>query len=235
MAPAEAPELSAPAVARARIALLGGTFDPLHNAHLALGRHLARLLRLDELVLMPAGQPWQKPHVSAAEHRLAMVRLGARQLAGTLAGTRISVSTDEIGHDGPTYTVDTLRAWRARLGPDPSLTLLIGADQLARLDTWHAWRELFDYAHVCASSRAGFGLVDVSPALSLEIAQRRAAPDALGMRRAGLILLDDTLQLDTSATGIREAIRQGADAANAARANMPPDVWDYIQEHHLYQ
>ena len=84
------------------------------------------MLRLTDLVLLPAGQPWQKAGVSAAKHRLAMTRAAARSFV--LPGVRVSVATDEIEHAGPTYTVDTLQRWREREGANVSLSLLLGAD-----------------------------------------------------------------------------------------------------------
>lgn len=144
---------------RRRIGILGGTFDPIHDGHLALARRFADALDLTELVLMPAGQPWQKADVSAAEDRLAMTRAAAASL--TLRGVTVSVATDEIEHDGPTYTVETLRRWREREGADASISLLIGADQLVRLDTWRDWQRLFDYAHIAAATRPGFDVTAV--------------------------------------------------------------------------
>ena len=114
------------------------------------------MLQLTELVLLPAGQPWQKKDVSAPRHRLAMTRAAAASMR--LEGVEVIVATDEIEHDGPTYTVDTLAAWREREGADASLALLIGADQLVHLDTWHDWMRLFDFAHVCVETRPGFDL-----------------------------------------------------------------------------
>ncbi|KAG0190125.1 hypothetical protein DFQ28_002488 [Apophysomyces sp. BC1034] len=99
----------AAAILPRRVGILGGTFDPIHVGHLALGRRFAELLELTDLVLLPAGQPWQKSNVSAAEHRLAMTRLAARSLA--LPNAHVEVATDEINHRGPTYTTETLAAW----------------------------------------------------------------------------------------------------------------------------
>src|ERR1700758_443789 len=77
-----------------RIGLLGGTFDPIHDGHLALARRFAHVLKLTELVLLPAGQPWQKSDVSPAVHRLAMTRAAASELV--LPGATVRVATDEI-------------------------------------------------------------------------------------------------------------------------------------------
>ncbi|WP_233196226.1 nicotinate-nucleotide adenylyltransferase [Trinickia soli] len=230
-----------------RVGLLGGTFDPIHNGHLALARRFADLLSLTELVLLPAGQPYQKAGVSAAQHRLAMTRAAAATLA--LPGVAVTVATDEIEHEGPTYTVETLARWRAREGEDTSLSLLIGADQLLRLDTWHDWRKLFDYAHVCAATRPGFDLSSLSPALAQELGPRRADANTLRCTRAGCLLVDDTLALDVSATDIRAHLKAKlAHDAAAGRTTaavpgathtpapepIPAAVWDYILQHHLY-
>nr|WP_081054288.1 nicotinate-nucleotide adenylyltransferase [Burkholderia vietnamiensis] len=219
-----------------RIGLLGGTFDPIHDGHLALARRFADVLQLTELVLLPAGQPYQKRDVSAAEHRLAMTRAAAGSLA--LPGVAVTVATDEIEHAGPTYTVETLARWRERIGPDASLSLLIGADQLVRLDTWRDWRKLFDYAHVCASTRPGFDLGAASADVAREIALRRADADQLKATPSGRLLIDTTLAFDIAATDIRahlrECIARHAQMPDASAEHVPAAVWAYILQHRLY-
>ncbi|HDR9057835.1 TPA: nicotinate-nucleotide adenylyltransferase [Burkholderia vietnamiensis] len=219
-----------------RIGLLGGTFDPIHDGHLALARRFADVLQLTELVLLPAGQPYQKRDVSAAEHRLAMTRAAAGSLA--LPGVAVTVATDEIEHAGPTYTVETLARWRERIGPDASLSLLIGADQLVRLDTWRDWRKLFDYAHVCASTRPGFDLGAASADVAREIARRRADAGQLKATPSGRLLIDTTLAFDIAATDIRahlrECIARHAQMPDASAEHVPAAVWAYILQHRLY-
>ncbi|PRH39570.1 nicotinate-nucleotide adenylyltransferase [Burkholderia vietnamiensis] len=219
-----------------RIGLLGGTFDPIHDGHLALARRFADVLQLTKLVLLPAGQPYQKRDVSAAEHRLAMTRAAAGSLA--LPGVAVTVATDEIEHAGPTYTVETLARWRERIGPDASLSLLIGADQLVRLDTWRDWRKLFDYAHVCASTRPGFDLGAASADVAREIARRRADAEQLKATPSGRLLIDTTLAFDIAATDIRahlrECIARHAQMPDASAEHVPAAVWAYILQHRLY-
>jgi nicotinate-nucleotide adenylyltransferase len=194
------------------------------------------VLDLTELVLLPAGQPYQKHDVSAAEHRLAMTRAAAQSLV--LPGVSVSVATDEIEHVGPTYTVETLERWRARIGPDASLSLLIGADQLVRLDTWRDWRRLFSFAHVCASTRPGFDLAAASHAVAQEVAARQAGADLLKRTPAGHLLIDTTLAFDIAATDIRahlrECIARRAQVPDASAEHVPPAVWTYILQHRLY-
>jgi nicotinate-nucleotide adenylyltransferase len=215
-----------------RVGIFGGTFDPIHNGHLALARRFVELLRLTELVLLPAGQPWQKAGVSAPEHRLAMTRAAAESL--TLDGVTITVGTDEIDRQGDTYTVDTLAHWREREGADASISLLMGADQLVKLNSWHRWEELFDHAHVCVETRAGFDVSTLPAPVAAELAKRRASPETLQSSAHGHMYIDETLLLDVSATAIREAAGTMSDIAEA-RAQVPPAVWDYIVQHHLYR
>jgi nicotinate-nucleotide adenylyltransferase len=216
--------------------LLGGTFDPIHNAHMALARRFAELLDLTELVFLPAGQPWQKKEVTPAHHRLAMTRAAAESLH--IEGMKVTVATDEIDHDGPTYTVETLARWREREGPDASLALLIGADQLVHLDSWRDWKRLFEFAHVCVETRAGFDVSTVSSAVAEEIAARKASADVLRSTPHGHLLIDSALALEVSATEIREQsgerLKTQAAGGIAAESNVPSAVWDYIVHHHLY-
>ncbi|AIO65195.1 nicotinate (nicotinamide) nucleotide adenylyltransferase [Burkholderia oklahomensis] len=234
--PVPHPDNAGPPPLPRRIGMLGGTFDPIHDGHLALARRFADALRLTELVLMPAGQPYQKQDVSAAEHRLAMTRAAAGSLV--LPGVAVSVATDEIEHAGPTYTVETLERWRKRVGPDASLSLLIGADQLVRLDTWRDWRRLFDFAHVCAATRPGFDFAAASPAVAAEIASRQASAAVLQATPAGRLLIDTTLSLDVAATDIRAHLRaciaRRAQVPDASAEHVPGAVWAYILQHRLY-
>jgi len=199
------------------------------------------VLRLTELVLLPAGQPWQKADVSPAEHRLAMTRAAAGSL--TLPGATVRVATDEIEHAGPTYTVETLQRWRDLEGCDASITLLIGADQLVHLDTWRDWRRLFELAHIGVATRPGFDLASIPPAVAQEIAARRAEADVLQATPCGHLLIDTTLAFNVSATDIRAHLREqvsqrlalaGGEAQDQAASHVPAAVWDYILQHHLY-
>ncbi|WP_345813447.1 nicotinate-nucleotide adenylyltransferase [Paraburkholderia sp. PREW-6R] len=247
-----------------RIGLLGGTFDPIHDGHLALARRFAEVLQLTELVLLPAGQPWQKADVTPAVHRLAMTRAAAGEFL--LPGVTVRVATDEIDHVGPTYTIETLQLWREREGQDTSIVLLIGADQLVHLDTWRDWRRLFEFAHIGAATRPGFDLASIPSAVAEEIDRRRASAEVLRGTPCGHLLIDTALAFDISATDIRAHLREQVgqrlayahgeslatndeDAAHEstqphsalpaqphtqAASHVPAAVWDYILQHHLY-
>jgi nicotinate-nucleotide adenylyltransferase len=136
------------------VALLGGSFDPVHNGHVALANYFIRLFQPDELRIIPAGNPWQKHGLQASgADRIAMVRtaFGAQKIP-------VQIDQQEIRRPRATYTIETLQAIREELGPDVSLIFLMGADQLQHLNSWQSWQQLFDYAHICAAARPGFAM-----------------------------------------------------------------------------
>ena len=211
------------------IALLGGSFDPVHNGHVALGNYFAKLLVPDELCVIPAGQPWQKKGLHAApEHRIEMLKRAFEH-----SSVPITIDDQEIRRASTTYTIDTLRAARAELGPDVSIAFLVGADQLQRLNTWKEWQQLFDYAHICAASRPGFTMngAHVPQEVQQEFARRAATPAQIRETPHGLAYLATNLAVDISSTEIRSAFERGQQAESL----IPAGVLDYIQQHHLYQ
>ena len=211
------------------IAVLGGSFDPVHNGHVALASYFAKLLVPDELRVIPAGRPWQKQGLQTpSEHRVEMAKTAFRQLA-----VPVVIDEQEICRSGATYTIDTLRGLRQELGPDVSIAFLIGADQLQQLQTWKEWQALFDHAHICAASRPGFKIdnAHMAPDVAREFARRAATPEQIRSTPKGLSCVATNLAVDISATQIRTALEQGADVASL----IPAGVLDYIQQHHLYR
>ncbi len=130
--------------------LFGGSFDPVHLAHLSLARCALEQLGLDQLLWLPAGRPWQKTGrgLASPEHRRAMVEL---MIAGE---PRFAVDDSELERDGASYTIDTVRA-RLAARPDEQLFLLIGQDQYARLHTWREWRALLGLVTLAVAARDG--------------------------------------------------------------------------------
>jgi nicotinate-nucleotide adenylyltransferase len=214
------------------IALLGGSFDPVHHGHVALADLFARLLRPDELRIMPAGQPWQKKaglQASDAD-RVAML-----ELAFENAAFPATVDTREIERQTPTYTVETLRELRAELGPDASIVFLMGADQLQKLDSWRDWQDMFALANFGVAARPGYRLdaAALPPAVAQELTPRLATPEEVRASKAGKVCLAHTLAVDISATEVRAALKENA--PSKVSALLAPQVLDYIQQHHLYK
>ena len=133
-----------------RVGLLGGSFDPVHLAHLALARCALDALHLDAIRWVPAGDPWQKRSrmPSPAADREAMLRLA---LDGE---PRYAVERCELERAGPSYTVDTVAELHAR-EPQTDWFLIVGQDQWARFDTWYRWQELLRDVTIAVAGRAG--------------------------------------------------------------------------------
>jgi nicotinate-nucleotide adenylyltransferase len=215
-----------------RTALLGGSYDPVHLGHVALGEYFANLLQVDQLRVIPTGLPWQKSTLKASsQQRADMVALA-------FAGQPFSVAVDmqEIarGAQGlPTYTIDTLRNVRDELGPQASVAFLMGADQLQRLDTWHEWQSLFDYAHICVAARPGYDIATAGlpPGVAQAFSSRLGTPQQIRSTPHGLTYLAQDFAVDISATRIRAALQRG----EVANSLIPPLVLDYIEQHNLYK
>jgi len=135
-----------------RIGVMGGTFDPIHHGHLVAANEVAYRFALDEVVFVPAGQPWQKGEVSPAEDRYLMT------VIATASNPRFTVSRVDIDRPGPTYTIDTLRDLRRQYGEAAQLYFITGADALQRILTWKDADELFRLARFVGVTRPGFTL-----------------------------------------------------------------------------
>lgn len=190
-----------------RIGLFGGTFDPVHNAHVELAHSALAEFALDHLRWIPTGRPWQKGlHITPAVHREAMVRLA---IAGE---PRFVLDRIEIERAGPSYTLDTVRQLSASR-PGVEWVLILGQDQYAGLHTWHDWPELLALVTLAVANRPG-PRQEAAPAVRAHA--HRVVP--LPMR-------------DISSTAVREAVRQGRDISKL----VPPAVASYIETHGLYR
>ena len=134
-----------------RIGILGGTFDPVHNAHLAIARAALGALDLQQLLWIPTGTPAYRPApVASAAHRLAMLRLA------TAPEPRYAVDERELAPGASGYTFDTLASLRAgnpAVDPHATFVLLMGSDQHAKRDTWHRWAEIETLCEVAVVAR----------------------------------------------------------------------------------
>ena len=219
---------TAPAAASslAPIGVLGGTFDPVHNAHLRLAESALAALGLASVRWVPSGVPGHRdaPYASAKD-RLAMLELALRN------EPRYRLDDFEMHSSVPTYTVHTLSRLRSELGRSVPLVFLIGADQLLALDRWKEWKTLFELAHFGVARRPGYPVDDLPPAVAAEYERRRCAPAELARTASGLIALFDMAPLDISASAIREALYEG----RTPHGVLPGAVLDYIVSKRLYR
>jgi len=207
------------------LALLGGTFDPVHYGHLRCADQARRELCLTYLYLLPAGQPPHRgePQASTAQ-RLEMLALARAEFPNLLVDDR------ETRRTGPSYMVDTLGELRDTY-PNRPLLLLIGQDAANQLHTWHRWRRLFELAHIIILTRPA-AHIEYEPELAEQVGLR-AAGEARELldSPAGRILQLDVEPVDVSATGIKRRIRSG----RAPRDMLPGSVLAYITENRLYR
>lgn len=211
--------------------LYGGTFDPVHNGHLAIARAARTALDADIHLVPAADPPHRPPPGAAAGDRVAMLQLALADEPGLLPDLR-ELQRHAIDGARRSYSVDTLRELRAELGAEAPIALLVGADSFLALPTWHSWQELFDLAHFVVASRAGSPLDDQLPPLLAGVVQGRVAtsPGSLRRQPAGRVLYLHQPLHAQSATDIRERIAAGL----PWRGLVPPAVADYIGSHGLY-
>jgi len=144
-----------------RTGILGGTFDPIHIAHLHAAECARHQLSLDRVLVVPAGDPWQKAdrRVSSDEHRVAMCRLAVEGSDG------LEVDEREVRRGGPTYTIDTL----ASFPEDEELFLIVGGDAAAGLHTWHRWEEILTRAKIVTIPRPGHPTGDLPGSIVVDM------------------------------------------------------------------
>ena len=191
--------------------MLGGTFDPIHNGHIAAARAAMECAALDRVLLVPSAQP---PHRAAAEApaamRLEMCRLAVRGERG------LEVSDVEIARGGASYTADTLEQL-SKLYPDDRLFLILGWDAARLFSTWHKPEQVRRLATVVVVSRPGTPEPDPD-----QLAQAGLDPNHL------VLCLADTP--DISASGLREALARGDSVAE----RLPREVELFVARHGLY-
>jgi len=208
------------------LGILGGTFDPVHAAHLRIAQLALDVLRLARVLWIPTGRPgYRDAPVASAADRLAMLRLALK------GEPRYVIDARELQAEASGYTVDTLAALRTELGADRPLVLLMGDDQFAKLETWHRWKDLFELAHVAVFARPG-GSIAPGGAVEAELVARDTGAGGRWRERpAGAVIRVELPPLDISATALRERIDREADVS----AWVPAAVIDYIARHRLYR
>lgn len=215
---------------------MGGTFDPIHVGHLAAARAALEQLDLDEVLIVPAGQPWQKGGevFATAPDRLTMAQLSlddALSLDSSHKSTaggegsptyanKMVVSDVDVRRPGPTYTADTLVDVR-REEPPSKWWFIVGADAFAKVPTWHNAERLGGLARFAVVPRPGFDPSVVKSAQD-EMAARSAPID---------IDFIDMPPVDVSSTRIRDSIATGV----SIKGLVSDSVADYIDQHGLYR
>jgi nicotinate-nucleotide adenylyltransferase len=194
-----------------RIGIMGGTFDPIHHGHLVAAEEARWQFRLDQVLFIPTGRPWQKPvGVSPAEDRYLMT------VIATASNPAFAVSRLEVDTPGPSYTVDTLRRLRAELPDGTRLLFIGGTDLLQQLLTWKEPEQVLELAELIAATRPDFDVEDVV----------QKVPGA-----AGRVHRMEIPALAISSSDIRARVARGAPIEYL----VPEGVARYIEKRALYR
>lgn len=219
-----------------RIGAYGGTFDPLHNAHLEIARAVVENFALDQLLLIPAHvPPHKRPHsISDAYHRYAMAVLA------TLDEPRIKVSAMEIESPDKPYTFETIERLRGVYGSKASLFFVMGADSFEELNAWREPERIIANANLIVITRPGHKirsqlLLESMAASIIDLRPGAGRYSAEDLRRyemnASNVFLTDYVNLDISATEIRKRVRDRA----SIKGLVPARVIDYVEKYELYR
>ncbi len=197
-----------------RIAILGGTFNPVHNGHIALAKGFARLLGLQQVMLMVTNVPPHKraPDLASGEDRLAMCRLAAEE------EPLLSANDFELRRPGKSYTWETLTLLQKQM-PQAELFFITGADMFLTLEQWKHPERIFSLCTVCAAPRG-----EDSSAPLRQYAQHLQAQGARAV-------IGDFVPPDISSTQIRKLAGEG----KSLRGLVPSSVEHYILQHELYR
>jgi len=196
---------------RTRIALYGGTFDPVHLGHLEVARRVSELFEIEKVLFVPAQIAPHKVGRSVTEpiHRYAMLALATQE------DPELLISTFELDAPDRRYTVDTVAEFQRRLGEDTELFFIMGADSWSEITTWREWERLLTMTNHIVVTRPGY---EVAP-----------APEGLGDR----ILFTDAVMKDISATNIRRLASEGR--YGELDQLVPQSVAGYIKKYGIYR
>ena len=206
------------------IGLYGGSFDPVHNGHVATAAELLARLPFREIRLLPAARSPLKGRGLADHHRVAMLQLALRPYAG------LSVDDRELHRPPPSFTIDTLHEVRREMGRATPLAFIMGMDSFLTLPQWKDWQQLTDCAHLIVINRPDHRAV-FTPDLANWLKKHRITDaEPLESRPFGGVLLVETASHDIASRVIRAAIRSGQSTSGW----LDPTVRDYIDTHRLY-
>jgi nicotinate-nucleotide adenylyltransferase len=237
IAPPEAQGVSKEQARERRIAIFGGTFDPIHIGHLAVARAAERRFHLDEIHFIPTGHPPHKPLRGMASYadRYAMASIACADNPKFVP----SLAESGAGHSGREvfYSVDTVKHFKQKHhGPGTHLYFLLGADSFLHIPTWKDYETLLGLCDFIVASRPGFDVAALRLVIPPELFARRGAahtpldPRAIALRRTVVYVLD-TVSSHVSATEVRHRL----DRNDSIHGLVPPRVEEYINKKALYR
>ena len=211
-----------------RVAIYGGTFDPVHNGHVEVARQVLKLFELDEVIFVPACVPPHKrnANITSAFHRFAMLALA------TEADQRLLVSTLELDAPERPYAIDTAARMKVE---GERLFFLVGADSWSEITTWYQWQNLLTMCDLIVCTRPGY-VIDSQPGIDvvdIRGMKEQSVADLLSRDTGPQVFVTAAAMVDVSATKIRAAVE--SDSRELLAAMVPPAVANYIEKYGLYK
>ena len=216
--------------AQERIALYGGTFDPVHTGHLEVARRVSQLFEIEKVLFIPAQMA---PHkigrpVTEPIHRYAMLALATQD------DPQLSISTFELDAPDRRYTVDTVESFQQVLSESTELFFIMGADSWSEITTWRDWERLLSMTNHIVVARPGYepAAMDVG-ALGERIVDLRGGKTPPPIGGAKKIFFTDVVMKDVSATNIRRLASEGR--TGELTGLVPGPVLEYIKKYGIYR
>ena len=204
---------------------MGGTYDPIHNGHIASALHVSQLLGDLPVTMIPSQLP---PHrqapAASAEHRWAMLKLATANSSKLLPDDR------ELKRQGHSYTLDTLTSIRQELDSASPLIFVLGSDAYNTLGQWRGWQQVTDLAHLLILARPNHALATDEAVAQWACNKQTSNKDDLLQQPAGHIMAATLTQVEVSATAVRQAVAMGQPLSGM----VPDAVASYIHLHGLY-
>jgi nicotinate-nucleotide adenylyltransferase len=213
-----------------RVAIYGGTFDPVHNGHLEVARRVLKLFELDEVMFVPACVPPHKrnANITSAFHRFAMLALATEE------DQQLRVSTVELDAPELPYAVETVERMK---NVSARTFFLIGADSWSEISTWHEWQKLLTMCDLIVVTRPGYEINSIATRSTELVDLRNVAANQIGdvLKQNGKrrVFITNVAMIDVSATRIRMAVQTNDGAG--LQTMVPPAVARYIDKYNLYR
>ncbi|QTS83885.1 nicotinate-nucleotide adenylyltransferase [Coxiella endosymbiont of Amblyomma nuttalli] len=208
------------------LGIFGGTFDPIHKAHLLIINKLANKLPFKEIQLIPCGYP---PHrnspVASPEDRVEMIKRAIVHIP------HLKINEIEAKREGFSYTIDTLKSLRVSF-PRQSLCFIMATDELLRFNQWYHYQAILRYCHLIIVNRPNYPLSKKKWLNELLLQHQTNKEEDLSYIQSGKIIIKHLSPSKISATEIRYFLREGDDTA--VKQLLPAQVFDYVKGKHLY-